>query len=221
MHKAIFSALRRFQSRHRAAILFVFLCSSSALVMSAMMGCAGTWLSEAGTIIDAVLAGLTTLSGALTIFDPTLGAAVAAVLAVIKAASDEVTEIETLVAQYQTTPDETTLQKIESGIQLAITNLQPLLAPVNLPAALIVKIQQIAQVVLSQFESWASLISAVKPAPVAAASELEAHNLTPVATAHVSKPLSANDLRTKINNILKTPTGDAAVDKAFDKAGTI
>jgi hypothetical protein len=136
-------------------------------------------------------------------------------------ASDEVTEIETLVSQYQTTPDETTLQKIESGIQLAITNLQPLLAPVNLPAALIVKIQQIAQVVLSQFESWASLISAVKPAPVAAASELEAHNLTPVATAHVSKPLSANDLRTKINNILKTPTGDAAVDKAFDKAGTI
>ena len=120
--------------------------------------------------------------------------------------------IETLDDEYKTTPDETLLQKIEAAIQLAITNIQPLLAPLGLPAAAAQKIAAIAQLILSQLEAWASIFPAASPAPELDAAEAIA---TPKATTTIGKPLSPKSLRNALNSLIEQQTGDEATDAAF------
>lgn len=199
-------------SLHRA-LAIIFLVSSTMLVMCAITGCAGTFLADASPVIEAVLAAISSVSGILSILVP--GAS--QVFSILSAVTGEVQEIQTLIEQYKTTPNETTLQKIEAGIQLAITNIQPLLAPVGVPAAVATKIAAIGQLILGQLEAWLSLFPSLSSTPVTTTAAA-----APAVTAHVivsiKKPMSAKNFSKAVNAILDTPTGDAKTDAAFAHA---
>lgn len=203
------------QSIHRAAWL-TFLVSTSLLLILHTVACgAASWLTDASTVIEAVLASISALSGVIAVFVPAAGILSNA----LNVALQEVTEIQTLVSQYQTSPSETLLQKIEASIQLVVTNLQPLLSPVGVPAAAATKIQQIAQAILTQLEAWAALIPSLKVATSsagAATTTISAAHVERLATAK-SLPLNSGDFKAKVNAIIEKPTGDAAVDAAFAK----
>lgn len=169
-------------------------------------GCAGTFLSEAPTVIQIVLGSLSSILAVVGIIVP--GSTV--ITGAINAAVAELQEIEALVEEYKTTPDETLLNKIEAGIQLAITNIQPLLAPIGIPAAAATKIGAIAQLILSQLEAWAAIFPASAPSPAVTA---EAH--AAVSKVTVSKPLPPAALRAELNSLFAQQTGDTATDAAF------
>jgi hypothetical protein len=203
--------IRRFAVRHHKLFVLIFLASSTLLVA----GCAGTFFSEAPAVIQAVIASVAAISAALS-FVPGLGAAATAISAILNIASQEATEIETLIQQYQTTPDETTLQKIEAGIQETITNINQLLAPTGLPAALATKIGSIAQVILDQFEAWAALIKSIKT-PTTSTGTAATPSVAAVLAAG-PKLLTAEQFKKKVNELLESPTGDPDTDAAFAKA---
>ena len=199
--------------RLHQALAIIFIASTSLLTIFAISGCSGTFLSEAPSVIEAVLAAISSVSGILTLLVP--GAS--QVFAVLNAVTGEITEIQTLISQYQTTPSETTLQKIEAAIQLAITNIQPILAPAGVPAATATKVGAVAQLILGQLEAWLSLFPALAPvsaAPVITANIAGQRHVTSV----VKKPMSAKDFKKAVNDILEAPTGDPATDAAFAKA---
>jgi hypothetical protein len=210
--------MTKLQKRFHRISYFTFLVCVSLLIVMHTTACgAATWLTDASTVIEAVLASITSLSGVIAILVPAAGPITAA----LNLALQEVQKIAALVAQYQTTPGESLLAEIESAIQLAITNLQGLLSPIGVPAAAAQKIAAIAEAILTQFEAWAALIPALKVStPVATGAAAQ----TTISAAHVAKlaavhslPLKSEDFKTKINAILSMPTGDATVDAAFAK----
>ena len=114
-----------FIAKHRTAFVAV---NAAIFCLVFVAGCAGTFLSEAPQVIEAVLGSLSGILAVVGILVPGASAFIAAINEIIA----EIQAIETLVEEYKTTPDETLLQKIEAAIQLAITNIQPLLAPLGL-----------------------------------------------------------------------------------------
>ena len=191
----------------------IFAVSAALFAVSLIAGCAGTFFSEAPSVIQAIIGSVAAIAAALS-FVPGLGTEAAAISAILTAADNEASEIEMLIQQYQTTPNETTLQKIEAAIQLAISNMTKLLSPLNIPPALATKIGNIAQVMLDQFEAWAALIASIK---VPASGKLEVTDHAKAAAA-MSKLLTAKQYKTRVNDILDTPTGDATVDAAFARS---
>jgi hypothetical protein len=200
----------------RRYALPVFFMSTALLCCIHLAGCtaSATWLTDASSVIEAVLASISALSGVIAAFVPAAGVLSNA----LNIALQEVTEIQSLVSQYQTSPSETLLQKIEAAIQLVITNLQPLLSPTGVPAAAAQKLEAIAQAILSQFEAWAALIPSLKAVTTSGTASVT------VSSAHVAQlaaakslPLDSEHFKAKINAIIAKPTGDAVVDAAFAK----
>lgn len=188
---------------HFATITAVIICGFM------MSGCAGSFLADAPSIIAAVTASLTGILSVIGILVP----GSTALTGVIQVALAEIQEIETLVEQYKTTPDETILQKIEAAIQLAITNIRPLLAPVGVPEAAAAKIGAIAQLILSQLEAWQTIFPASKPNTTSLADNL-VHG---VPTYAIAKPLTSEQFKSAVNDIAHAPSGDAVTDEAFLK----
>lgn len=186
----------------------VFVISTFYLASMIISGCGvPNWLSEAPSIIKAVLATITSVVSAIGALDPGLGvptAILTTITTAFNAALTEIQNIETLVQDYQTTPNETTLQKIEQGIQLVTDNLGKLLAPLPIPAALSSKLAAFIDIILGQLEAWGSLIPALKPSVAVAG-----------ATLNITVPMPVSDYKKAVNALLEEKTGDPVIDNAF------
>ena len=192
---------------HRC-FMMVFVASTAYLCSMLLAGCGlPTWLSDGPGIIKAILTTITSVVSAIGALDPGLGvpaAVLATITAGFNAALTEVQNIEALVQQYQTTPDETTLQKIEQGIAAVTDDLGTLLAPLGIPAALSSKIQAFITLILGQLEAWGSLIPALKPSIAVAGAKLS-----------ITVPMPVSDYKAKVNALLEEKTGDPVIDNAF------
>jgi hypothetical protein len=195
------------------------------LAITAMLhlsGCSGTVFADANNVAETILASLTALLTALAVIPGT-----EKYTAAIQEIATVTQNILKLMGEYRQNQNESTLQQIEDGIQLAITNLQQIFGGTGLSQSVIAKVEAIAQLILTEFEAWSNQVNALKPAP-AQAQVVPGHALAAfnaqVATQHSYagvKPLSNHDLKQKINAVLESKTGDAQTDEAFEKAGKI
>jgi len=172
-------------------------------------GCAvPTWLTDATNLLPVLISGAASLlSFIAAISGQTIPAAALAEITTI--ANDVETElkvVEELIGEYNTTPNETVLQKIDAAAKLVVANLSKLLAVDGLPDAVNSKVQSIAQLLLTQFEAWLSLLPAVNAATAVAGARIT-----------ITIPSTKKDLKSQFNAILDAPTGDAAVDAALQK----
>jgi len=194
---------------HRSCQLLMLV---STLFLAGQLLCAcgvPTWLTDAQNILalatssaGAILGFFGTLSG-----NPALAAAAALLTGIFTDIEKGITDVETLVSEYNENPSDTLLQNIEAGAQLVITNLKKVLTDAfpEVPAALVTKVQAVAQLLLTQFEAWSSLIPAAKAA------------LTAGSQITISVPYTSKAYKKLFNDTFATPTGDAAIDEALPK----
>ena len=201
---------RRFCMQYRRALFTSSVVFGALCLCSILTGCAGlpTWLADAEKIIPVLAEGAASI---LSLISALTGNAVAAgVLSEISAWASKIEagikNIQDLVAQYQTTPGESLLNEIESAVNLVVGDIGSFASIVGVPAVLATKVQAPAQFLLTELESWASLLPALKAAAVAGT------KIT------ITVPLDQHAFRHAWNNLLNEPSGDPAVDLALAKA---
>jgi uncharacterized protein YceK len=173
-----------------------------------MAGCASpTWLTDAANIIPLLVSG----AGSVLSFIAALtGNAVAAdILAEISTWGTKVESglknIETLVGEYNAAPGATLLSDIEQAANLVVGDINSLGTIIGIPAALLSKLQEFANLILTQLENWISLIPALKALP--AGSKLT-----------ISIPMDKKTFKDQFNAIIANPTGNPDVDAALASA---
>lgn len=184
----------QFVARHRHSI---FTIGCLMIVFGATMlvtGCsAPTFLTDLEAVIPTIsfgLGGILTLIGGLT-KNPAYATAATEIEAVAQKVDDEVEQINELIAAYKKSPDDTTLANIEAGINEVVADLQPLLAPIGLPASETAIIVTTVKAFAQELESLLSII------PV-----LSGTTAGTTLTAAVVKPLPAKVFRANIKAAL-------------------
>lgn len=180
----------------------------------ALTGCdAPTWLTEAQSIVPELVAGagslLTFLAALLPGAAPELVAAISLITGIATDVSNGLSDVISLIEQYNSNPSASLLTNIENAIGLVINNLQKLLGDFQVPVAVSSKIQAIAQMFLKEVEYLQSLIPTLK-------AHLESG--TPLPKEHAALPYPKKDFKHAFNAILDAPTGDLVVDTALEKA---
>ena len=171
-------------------------------------GCSGSpsWLTDLINLVPVLVSAATSLA---TFIAGLLGGGISATTqAEITAWSDKVTaglkNVQALISEYQTTPDESTLQKVEQAAQLVISDISALGAIAGVPAATLTKLQAFAQLMLNQLEALLSLIPALAPKAQLAGTKLS-----------VIVPMDKETMRNAWNHQVDAPTGDVATDAAL------
>jgi hypothetical protein len=199
--------IRTFLVRHTRHFFQLALVLTIGLFTLAMSGCGvPTWLSDAQNIVALVGTSITAIGSFLA--GLTGNAALAAGLAVLSTwitkVEQGVSDIETLVTQYNASPTPTLLSDIEAALIDVETNIQQDFSNLGLPTSILSVVTGIAALALSQLEAWGSLLPAIKAGAMA--------------TFIVKTPYTKAEYKELINKILSTPTGDAEVDVALAKA---
>jgi hypothetical protein len=183
----------------------------------ALAGCTGvaSWITSAPQIIS--IAGsmaLGILSFAASLVGKTLTAStVAKITAVITDVEGGLNDIDKMVAEYQATvpPPVGLLAEITTATQAVIDNINAFMADTGIdsagatPSPTQKKIIAILDLVLSEVESFASLIPIFGEAAVAGSKVT------------ITIPMSSKAAKDKYNAILTTSSGDAVVDAALAK----
>lgn len=199
--------VRAFLIRHTRHFFQLATILLVGLVTMAIAGCGvPTWLTDAQNIVALVGTSITAIGSFIA--GLTGNAAMAAGLAVlttwITKVEQGISDIETLVSQYNSAPTPTLLADIESALTDVETNIQQDFNNLGLPASVLSVVAGIAALALSQLEAWGSLLPAVKAGAM---------------TSFIVKtPYTKAEYKQLINKILSTPTGDAEVDVALAKA---
>lgn len=201
--------MRQFCFRHRYFFFTLSLACALFAVCMVMSGCnTPAWLTDAeqlipilGATITSVLSFIAGLTG-----NPALSAVLGTISTIITDVGNGLAELETLINQYKSSPNETTLQKIEDIANLISSNLNQILQATGLPDAIASKIQAWASLVLSQLEAWLAILPALKTA--ALTGKVSAKPLN-------DQIMSASALKSAANEIWATKTGDPAVDAAL------
>ncbi len=195
-----------FLVRHRRAFstvsMFLFLCVATLFVA----GCGvPAWLQDANNIIGLVGTSITAIGAFIAGLtgNAALAAGLAEVNAWIVKVEQGITDLETLIAQYNSSQDASTLAKIEAALADVETNLAQDFSNLGLPAGVLSTIAGIAGLALSQIQAWGSLLPAAKA--------------TPMERFTVITPFDKAQYKAMVNKILATPTGDAEVDAALAK----
>lgn len=131
-------------------------------------GCAGlpAWLSEANQLLPVFLASAGSILASLgAISGNPAYAAIGSQLAKIGTDIEAgIKTVQEMVAAYQANPGETTLQNVENAAQAVISSIQALMGDFGLPAAMSAPYVALAQLLLTQFETWVSAITSIKQA---------------------------------------------------------
>lgn len=147
-----------FCQRHRTACRIYGFASLSLACIVLLAGCAvPSFLTDIEAV---VLVGGNAVTGILALLGQAPGATLAKTA--VTDASAVFSDLNTLITEYKTTPNETTLQKIEAGFQLASEHLAKILQDVNIPPMLAGPIQAAIQVVLLAIQSALSVIPVFK-----------------------------------------------------------
>lgn len=207
--------MRNFCILHRRALFTLSIVSGLFTICMLTIACnAPAWLTDAerlipilGSSVTSVLSFLAALTG-----NSGLATLLNEISAIITDVGNGLTELESLITQYQGSPSDTLLQKIEELANLISTNLSKILSATGLPAAITSKIQQWAQLVLGQLEAWLGILPTLKAAIA-----------NPKSFAKMARPandalLTSAQLKEAYNLILDTPTGDPVVDTALRQA---
>ncbi|MGH9449833.1 MAG: hypothetical protein ACRD11_04750 [Terriglobia bacterium] len=109
-----------------------------------------------------------------------------------------------LVNQYETSPNATTVEKINSALQDVSTNLNGLLASLHISdPATIQKITAVTTLISSEMNSIIQILPAVSSGQLGAPRQ------------GAALPLSAAELKRQYNGIVSQPTANASVNSAF------
>jgi hypothetical protein len=197
---------------------FVMLMAVVALTLTACG--VPVWLSDAGNIIT--LVGASFASVASFIAGLTGNAALAALLAVVSkwiaSVQTGISDLQTLISQYQASPNPGLLGDIESALADLQTNVAQDFSNLGLPAAVLNVIAGIAGLANNLLLGWSNAIAGVKAAKTSAEFKTAMSKFTVLAD---NLPQSIAQFTTDVNAILTTPTGDAMVDAALAKTPKI
>lgn len=192
-----------FLMKHRRALWTVSALLALVFVCLMVAACAvPVWLSDAeglGELLVIAAGSVLTTVGSLTgnIAVEGVGTLLTAWAEKVHAA---ITNVNQLIEAYKKSPGETELQAVESAAQLAISDIKSFSAIIGIPAAIATVIQNLATLLLTEVESFISLLPLAQNAPVAGS------------TVAVTFPSLKADFATKFNAALATPTGDDTVD---------
>lgn len=207
-----------FCAQHHSALRLLSVVSALFTMCYVLTGCGlPTWLTDASSIIPVLISSITSIGSFVASL--TGNTALAAELAVVTRILDDVeaglADIETLIAEYKANPSETLLQKIDDVAKLVTNNIQKILTDSGLPSIIASKVQSLARLVLTQLESWLSLLPVLKPAVGVAAHALAGQSVT------FTVPLDHATFKAQFNAIYDAPTGDVEIDEALAKARRI
>lgn len=185
-------SILNFLSRHHRG-LFVFGCAMLTLCALVLVtGCGvPTFLTDLETIIPiagGAISGILAIVGGLT-GDAAVVAAGVAVQAIVTKVDDEFTQINDLITQYKSSPNDTLLENIETAVGEVAADLQNILTIAGLPTDVASTIQGVVQAVLAQLNALLSVI------PVFKAS-------TAGASLAVVKPINAAAFKAQVNAAL-------------------
>lgn len=203
---AVLFSSPRFLIKHRHHFLSLAILLAIGTVAMLVSGCAvPTWLTDANQIIGMVGTSITAIGSFVAAL--TGNAALAAGLALVQAwivkVEQGLTDVEALVAQYNTTPDASTLSKLEAALADVSQNLAIDFANTGLPSTILNTIAGIAALALSQLQAWGSLLPAAKA--------------TPGAKFTVIVPFDKKHYHAAVKALLSEPTGDTVIDAALAK----
>jgi hypothetical protein len=187
------------------------------ICMMATACAAPTWLTDATNILTVVGASFTSIASFIA--GLTGNTALAALLAVVSTWIAKVqtglSDLSTLVAQYQEAPSATLLSEIEAGLEDVTTNVQQDFSNLGLPASILSVITGIAALALNLLTEWSVAIAGVKNAATPDDFKAASATLSDLAK---NLPQQVATFKAGVNGILNTPTGDAEVDAALAKA---
>lgn len=175
----------------------------------ALLGCeASQWVKVAQQILPVVLPMVTNLVSAVSLLQgKTVSAAdVNMINQTASQVSNDLNLAAQLINQYQSSPNVTTLQRLNTALDEVHTNLSSLLPALHIAdPATIQKIAAIVMLVDNEVNSLQQVLPAVSGGKLSA---------RPGVT---GAPLSADQLKAQFNAIVAQPTGNAEVNQAFAK----
>ena len=186
--------MKIFLARHHRG-LFIFGCAMLCFTALCLVtGCGvPTFLTDIETIIPiagSAITGILAIIGGLT-GNVEVTAAGAAIQAIVTKVDAEFAQINTLIADYKSNPDDTTLENIEAAVQEVVSDLGNILTVAGLPTALASTIQGVVQAVLTQLNALLTIIPVFKGS-------------TAGASLAVIKPIPATAFKAQIHAALKT-----------------
>ncbi len=157
------------------------------LVLMLLTGCTANWIQVALNDLPVLLQmalNIASLVGTIQSGQSPSAAEIAAINNISAAAKTDLTLIQSLYNDYKANPSATTLQKIQDAISAADQELPGLLQAAHIMnAVLAARISAAVSLILTTIDSFAALIPAPIPGPVAASRRLAA------------KPLNAKQLK--------------------------
>jgi hypothetical protein len=213
--------MMRFLIKYRRTfMLFSFLLFLLALTLP-LMGCGvPVWLSDAGSIIGEISLAFTSVASFIAGLtgNVALAALLATVATWITKVQAGISDLQTLISQYQASPNPGLLGDIESALSDLQTNVAQDFSNLGLPAAVLNVIAGIAGLANRLLLGWSQAISGVKTAKTSADFKVAMNKFTVLAD---GLPQSIAQFKSDVNAILTTKTGDAAVDAALAKTPKI
>lgn len=211
-----------FLRKHQAAFFKLSLCLWAVSFCFYASGCAGAAtvlqeiISAAGVLAASVSSVLAAIGVATN--NPELSLVATAVTTWTQKVVAGLQNIEALLQQYKTSPNETLLQKIEDAIALGISDVNSFAQIEGIPMALASQLTAWGQLVLSQIQAWAAVVAGWKTATTTTANaatvaEVAApiHSMamfraamTPVQANQMSHMLTARELESRLKAILGT-----------------
>lgn len=174
-----------------------------------LFGCeASQWVKVAQQILPVVLPMVTNLVSAVSLLQgKTVSAAdVNMINQTASQVSNDLNLAAQLINQYQTSPNVTILQRLNTALEEVHTNLSSLLPALHIAdPATIQKIAAIVMLVDNEVNSLQQVLPAVSGGKLSA---------RPGVT---GAPLSADQLKAQFDAIVAQPTGNAEVNQAFAK----
>jgi hypothetical protein len=171
-----------------------------------LCACAGlpTWLADAQNLLPLFTASAGSILSALGLLtaNPVYAAAGAALSKIATEIENGIATVQAMVAAYKADPGDTTLQNVENATQSVITNIQALLGDFGLPSSAAAPYVALAQLLLTQFETWAAAITSIKTA-VASSTGIHAAIAVHEAAAKVmTAPMTAAEYQAAANAIV-------------------
>lgn len=187
--------LRNFCNRYRLALRIYGCFALSIFCIAMLAGCsAPAFLADLESILPLVGTGITGLLAILgaDLKDPALTAAATEAQGILTAASAELDNINTIVADYKANPSDTLLEEIETAVNTFKANLASTLTVAGLSAATAATIQNTVNTLTTQLENLLSTLPVFKTS-------------TAGVTLTVTKPIPAAAFKAEIHAALTTP----------------
>jgi len=208
----------KFLIKHRSAF---FAIGFAMLVLGLVLPLAGcgvpAWLSDAGSIVTLVGASFTSIASFIAGLtgNTALAALLATVSAWITKVQSGVTDLTSLITQYQQGPSTGLLADIEAALGDLQANVEQDFSNLGLPASVLSVITGIAGVAENLLAEWGAAIAGVKGATTSTEYRTATARMADLAD---NLPAAIATYKASVNKILGTPTGDAVVDAALAAA---